>query len=198
MIAPDTALDMSAFKHVVVPLGVVVGMGVANIVSGVARMVSDRERVKMCWEHSVWMAALFLWFVLLWWIAWSLRLVPSEKWTFTTLIFLLIGPALLYLASALILPAVPGKGELDLGARFAVVGRPFFLCLIGAVAWLTIAGMWLGGEPFATPARLNQTVGIALLSVGVIRPTKRVSGVIGVLVLVILIGASLTIRSKLR
>ncbi len=197
MNTPPPTLDISAFKHVMVPFGVVIGMGLAFVVGGASRYLSERKRVRVSWEYMVWVAILFLWFVLLWWIAWGLRLVPADKWTFSALMFLLIGPALLYMASSLILPAVPAEGELDLGERFSEVGRPFFLCLAGVVMWLGVSEIWLGGEPFASPKRLNQMIGLALLAVGVVRPTKRVAGVIGVLVLAIIVGATHTIRSKL-
>ena len=45
---------------------------------------------------------------------------------------------------------------------------------------------------------LTGSWGIVLLAVGVIRPTRRVAGVVGILMLVIGVGAALMIRSKLE
>ena len=98
----SAALDISAFKHVVVPIGVVVGLGVARMMTSIAGYVQNRERVRFGIGHSLFTILLFLWFVGLWWIAWGFRSVDGDLWSFFTLIFLLIGPCLLFLAAALL------------------------------------------------------------------------------------------------
>lgn len=56
-------LDVGAFKHVVVPIGVIIGLGVARIVMSVSQYIQKRERVRFSAIHVVWSAFLFLLFV---------------------------------------------------------------------------------------------------------------------------------------
>ena len=193
---PET-LDLGAFKHVVVPIGVVIALGVARIVTAASQYIQNRERVRLAWSHAAWSAVLFLWFVGLWWISWGLRNADAARWSYFTLIFLLIGPSLMYLAATLLLPEVPVEGELDLAGRFDEVGRPFFLCLATFVLWLAGAEMLLLEEPLLIAKRANQGLALALFATGAAFPSRRTASILGVLVLALAIFALATVRARL-
>ena len=189
---------MNAFKHVVVPIGVVVGMGVARMMTALANYVQNRDRIRFGLAHSLWSTVLFLWFVGLWWIAWGLRNIPAEFWSFWTLIILLVGPCLIFLAVSLLMPDLPDESELDLGAQLDEVGRPVFLCLIGFILWLVGTEFWLQGEPLLVfPKRGLQALAIAIFAAGAIVPTRRMTTVLGVIALPLVIIALTTVRGKL-
>ncbi len=101
---PETShtLDVGAFKHIVVPIGVVIALGVARIVSAASHYIQHHQRVRFSVGHGLWCVILFLWFVGLWWIVWGLRQVDTALWSYFTLIFLLVGPCLLFLAASLL------------------------------------------------------------------------------------------------
>ena len=63
---PQT-LALSAFKHTLVPIGVIIGLGVARIVMSVSLYIKDRDRVRFSLTHTIWTSLLFLLFVGLWW-----------------------------------------------------------------------------------------------------------------------------------
>lgn len=191
-------LDLSAFKHVVVPIGVVIGLGVARIVTAASSYLQHRERVRFSAAHGVWCLILFLWFVGLWWIAWGLRHVEASLWSYFTLIFLLVGPCLMYLATTLLLPDLPERGELDLGERFESLGRSFFLSLAGFVIWLALSELWLLGEPWTVlPKRAFQSVALAMFLVGAARPSRRTAAVLGAVALPLVVFALATVRARL-
>jgi len=190
-------LDLGAFKHVVVPIGVVIALGVARIVTAASGYIQHRDQVRLSWAHAAWSAVLFLWFVGLWWISWGLRSADAERWSYFTLIFLLIGPSLMYLAATLLLPEVPPEGELDLAGRFDAIGRPFFVCLAVFVVWLAAAEMLLLAEPFLVPKRANQGLALLLFSVGAVFPSRRTASVVGLLVLALAVFALATFRARL-
>jgi hypothetical protein len=197
---PDTptTLDVSAFKHVVVPIGVVVGLGVARTMTQASHYIQHRERVRFSLGHALWCSVLFLWFVGLWWIAWGLRNVDAELWSFFTLIFLLLGPCLMFLAASLLLPDLPDVGELDLGARLEALARPFFLCLIGFLLWLFGTEVWLQREPWVVlPKRLLQSTALGIFAAGALFPSRRVATVLGAIALPLVIVALATVRAKL-
>jgi hypothetical protein len=191
-------LDVSAFKHVVVPIGVVVGLGVARTMTQASHYIQHRERVRFSIGHALWCAVLFLWFVGLWWIAWGLRNVDAELWSFFTLIFLLLGPCLMFLAASLLLPDLPDSGMLDLGGRLEALSRPFFLCMIGFLMWLVGTEILLQREPWVMlPKRILQTVAGTLFLIGAVFPSRRVATILGAIALPLVIVALATVRAKL-
>jgi hypothetical protein len=191
-------LDVGAFKHVVVPIGVVVGLGVARIMTAASHYIQDRERVRFSAGHAMWSAILFFWFVGLWWIAWGFRLVDTELWSFFTLIFLLVGPCLMYLAATLLLPDVPERGELDLAERLEELGRPFFLSLAAFLVWLVCTELWLLREPWVVlPKRAFQSLALVIFGVGAAFPSRRMAAILGAIALPLVIVALATVRAKL-
>ncbi len=194
--APQT-LELGAYKHVVVPIGVVIALGVARVVTSVSHYIQNRDRVRPAFAHVAWSTILFLWFVGLWWISWGLRNVEAELWSYFTLIFLLVGPSLMYLATTLLLPDVPEHGELDLGERFERIGRSFFACLAGLLLWLVSVELFLLQEALLLPKRVNQGILVALLGFGAIFPSRKTAGVLGALVLALAIVAFTTFRARL-
>ncbi|MDJ0853045.1 MAG: hypothetical protein QNK04_32135 [Myxococcota bacterium] len=194
---PTQGLDLGAFKHVVVPVGVIIGLGVARIVMLVSQYVQKRERVRFSVIHAVWTILLFLLFVGMWWISWGLRYVEAERWSFYTLLYLLAGPSLVYLPSMLLLPEVPDERDLDLGNLLEQAGRPVFLCLFGCVLWLACAQLYLLHEPFLAPQRLIQGVGAAAFLIGAVFPSRRMAGAVGALALGLVVVALATVRAKL-
>ena len=194
---PQT-LDLGAFKHVVVPIGVIIALGVARIVSTVSSYTQHHTRVRFSAAHAIWSLILFLWFVGLWWIAWGLRHVDADLWSFFTLIFLLVGPCLLFMATTLLLPDVPAEGELDLAERIEGMGRPFFLSLGAFLLWLVCSEIWLLEEPWMVlPKRLFQGTALIVFSVGAAFPRRRVATALGVVTLPLLVVALATVRAKL-
>jgi hypothetical protein len=191
------ALGLGAFKHVVVPIGVIIGLGVARIVVSMSQYIQKRERVRFSAIHAVWTTALFLVFVGLWWFLWGLRSLEAERWSFFALIYLLAGPALIYLPSILMLPEVPDDGELDLGSLFDRVGRPVFLCLAAYTLWLACTELYLLRQPFLVPQRAFQGMALGALGIGAAFPSRRMAAALGAFTLVLVAVSWATVRAKL-
>ena len=194
---PDETLDISAFKHVVVPIGVIIGLGVARLVNSISQYLQHRARVRFSLAHAIWAVLLFLYCVGLWWISWGLRQVDVEIWSYFTLIYLLVGPSLMYLAIALITPDVPDQGSLDLGGIFDRSGRTFFISLGTFVLWLLCLEMLFLREPLVMPKRISQSVMLALMGAGVVFPSRRTARNLGFVVLPIMLLVLATVRAKL-
>ena len=78
--------------------------------------LAQRERLRFSAVHILWSGLLFVMLIGLWWILWGLGQAPRERWSFFVLLYLLVGPVLIYLPSILLLPDVrlqdPGGREL--------------------------------------------------------------------------------------
>lgn len=191
------SLGMGAFKHVVVPVGVVIGLGVARIVASMAQYVQKHESIRFSVAHAVWTTALFLIFVGLWWVLWGIRGIEAERWSFFTLIYLLVGPALIYLPSILLLPEVPDAGELDLHGLLDRVARPVFLCVAAYGLWLAGTELILLRQPFLAPQRAFQGVVVTILLVGAMFPSRRMTTIVGAVTLVVVAVSWGTVRARL-
>ncbi len=190
-------LAPGAFKHVVVPIGVVIGLGVGRIVMMVSQYVAQHERIRASAVDALWSAMLFVMFVGVWWIVWGLSHVPAERWSFFALLYLVMGPVLIYLPSLLLLPDVPKEGALDLGGLFDRLRPLVLLCMAAFVVWLACAELYLMREPLWIPKRANQAVLCVAFLVGAAFPSRRVAGVVGSVALAAILVALATLRSRL-
>ncbi|MDJ0851436.1 MAG: hypothetical protein QNK04_23925 [Myxococcota bacterium] len=190
-------LAPGAFKHVVVPIGVVIGLGVGRIVMMMSNYAADRGRVRFSAVHTLWSALLFIMFLGVWWIVWGLSQVPAERWSFFALVYLVTGPVLIYLPSILLLPDLPERGSLDLGDVFDRLGAPVLLCMAGFVIWLACAELYLLREPFLIPKRANQAVIFGAFMLGSAFPSRRMAGVMGSVALGATLVALATLRAQL-
>ncbi|WP_417484788.1 hypothetical protein [Maricaulis salignorans] len=93
---------MDRFSFVMVLLSIIVGLGVTELLTNVARQIRNRARSRFYWLHSVMVALVFIALLQQWWEAWDQRLV--ETWSFPILLLMLGGPIGLYIISHLLFP----------------------------------------------------------------------------------------------
>src|SRR6266571_1445479 len=93
---------MDAFNYLAVMLSIVLGLGLTQLFAGIGNLVQIRRRVKRFWLHTVWVLLLIVLHVHMWWSFWALRGVTH--WTYATFVYVLVGPALLVIASHIIIP----------------------------------------------------------------------------------------------
>ncbi len=197
MIEEQQTFALSAFKHIVVPVGVVIGLGVARIVMMVSQYVAQHQRIRFSAIHGLWSVLLFVMLIGVWWILWGLSQVQTERWSFFVVLYLVVGPILIYLPSILLLPDVPAEGSLDLGGRFDRFGILVLLCMAAFILWLACTELYLLREPFWIPKRANQAVLCAAFLVGAAFPSRRMAGVVGSVALAAIFFAFAALRTQL-
>jgi hypothetical protein len=154
---------MSPFEFVAAFFSVVLGLGVAHLLSGISGLLEARVRVRTYWVHSAWVLATILLLIHSWWGMWSLK--AATAWSYPAFLCLVAYLIALYLISTLLLPRVPEHGPVDLGGHFDTI-RPVFLSFFAAV--------------FVLATVLNYTLFAAdLLSIFIVIP-----GIASVLILV--------------
>lgn len=98
---------MSLFEFLMVLVSIIVGLGIAEVLTGIARLIRCRESIKGFWIHSVAVAAIFFALLQQWWEIWGVR--AASDWTFLGLIMMLSGPVGLFLMAHLLFPEpMPG------------------------------------------------------------------------------------------
>jgi hypothetical protein len=93
---------MSLFEFLMVLVSIIIGLGIAEILTGVARQIRCRGSTRGYWVHSLLVVTIFVALLQQWWEIWGLRVVP--EWSFIGLALMLSGPVGLFLIAHLLFP----------------------------------------------------------------------------------------------
>jgi len=93
---------MSLFEFLMVLVSIIIGLGIAEILTGIARVIRCRETIQGYWVHFILVIIIFTALLQQWWEIWGVRVAP--EWTFPGLIMMLGGPVGLFLMAHLVFP----------------------------------------------------------------------------------------------
>lgn len=173
---------MTLFEYVSVMVSVVLALGIAQILSGLGRLLLSRGETRPYWIHSLWIVFFALLHVLLWWFLWDLRERPPE--TVPTFLYLLAGPAMAYLGTYVLLG---GGFPDDAGAHFYRVRRPFFaLQIAGTCYQLLTPFVW--GYELPVLFRVGAVAAAAAAVIGLLSADRRAQAVIALFSVGTLVG----------
>ncbi|MEE3326439.1 MAG: hypothetical protein VX252_03835 [Myxococcota bacterium] len=174
---------MTRFEFVLVLVSIVVGLGITDILTNVAREIRLRRKVVHSFCHSALTAALFVALLQFWWESWKLS--QFEGWNFALVLVALGSPTLLFIVAHLLYPTeLAGK---DLGRYYDENARLIWLLLVLATVLSVImkpiildVPLWVVGN-----ASSGLVVGLGLILAFV--PGRRLHGLlISVVILVML------------
>ena len=94
---------MDAFSYLSVLLSIILGLGLAQILTALGRLIRQRRKVSSYGPAWLWAFNLLLIHVQMWWSMFGLR--DRAEWTFIAFGTVLLQTAVLYMAAAVILPA---------------------------------------------------------------------------------------------
>lgn len=127
---------MNAFEYLNVLISIILGLAIARILTGLATVITARERVDFYWPPVVWAIWIFFISAQHWWAQWTLQF--TKRWTFLDFALLLLVPVCMFLLSALVLPEREEDGKIDLGEWF-FRNREWFFGIMFFVPGLSIA-----------------------------------------------------------
>jgi hypothetical protein len=90
------------FEHCRLILGMVLSLGVARLLNGVAKFVQHPKKVKIFPVHLLWVFAIMLHLILFWW--WEFRLVYVSEWSFEEYLLLICYALDIFLLCSLLFP----------------------------------------------------------------------------------------------
>ena len=180
---------MEFFNYVMVLASVIIGLAIAYLLTGVARMVQRPERTKLYWVHLLWIAYVFHIALFWWW--WEFGLADIQRWTFELYVFVLYFAVVLYLTCAVLVPSSLGQyadyrayfyarrrwffgllfifslmdvvdSAIKGGAHLMALGWPYFT-IVAIRSILVLIGMKTRNEKFHTFLVLANTAMISLL-----------------------------------
>ena len=114
---------MELFEFLMVLVSIIIGLGVAEVLTGVARVLRHSDSVQRYWVHTTLVVAISLALLQMWWESWGLH--DMSEWSFPGLLMMLTGPVSLYLIAHLLYPEeVAGS---DLRKYYYDVARPIWI-----------------------------------------------------------------------
>ncbi len=116
---------ISAFEYITVFISIILGLGVTQILTGIADLVHQNERVKIYWPHVVWIFLVLILHVQEWYVTFELRTL--DKWRFPLFLFLLLYPVVLFIMARLLFPFGFNEGVIDLRKFYFENYRRIFL-----------------------------------------------------------------------
>jgi len=157
---------MHAFDYLSVLLSIVLGLGMTQLLSAVARWLELRHEVKPYLPAAIWAAFLMIVLVQTWWSMFGMR--DIAEWSFLQFCVVLAQPVLLFLLTALVLPG-PQSEVRDLEAFFLQHRTWFFGLLMAMLVASVSKDLVLVGRLPATPNLIFHAVffagsGLALVS----------------------------------
>jgi hypothetical protein len=116
---------ISAFEYVTVFISIILGLGVTQILTGIADLVHQNERVKVYWPHLIWILLTLVLHVQEWWVTFQLR--SYGPWRLPVFLFVLLYPVTLFILARLLFPFGFSEGEIDLRKFYFENYRRIFL-----------------------------------------------------------------------
>lgn len=138
---------LSLLEFLLVLVSVVIGLGLAAILSGAAGLLRDRERVQLYWIHTLFQVGIFLALVQQWWETWDLQGVGELS--FWAVLTLLASPVLLYVIADLLFPRVPEGADLR-SYYYQQAPMLWGLVMIGTVVGTFLRPLTMDLDLFAT------------------------------------------------
>ncbi len=91
---------MGLFEYIMVLTSILIGLGVAELLNGVVRILRSDFKEGIYIPQLFWASYLFLFLIVIWWSRWDLH--ENFVWSFGQLLLSLAGPILLFVLSGLV------------------------------------------------------------------------------------------------
>ena len=138
---------MDIFEYIAVLTSIIIGLGVTQLLRGLARLIQNPSHYQTYGVHLLWVATMFFNMVFWWW--WEFRLGNIETWSFLLYSFVVLYAFVFYLACALLFPE--DIRDYDGFRGYFYSRRRWFFGLLAFSLFLDIGDSWLkGGEHFAS------------------------------------------------
>lgn len=172
---------MSTFEFLMALYAIVAGLGISLLVRSIGQMIEARDRVRLYWVHSCWIALIFVAHVVSWFALW--RFVDHGPWTVMQALLLLAVPILLYLISHLAVPELDDDRIHDLREYYYRHGRWMQGLLLAALLSGSAAQIFIEGGPDLSGSGVTRAAMALVLLPGIASQRPRVHSIQAVLLI---------------
>lgn len=118
-------LIMTPFEYVTVLISIILGLGITQIVTGIADIIHQWNRIKIYWPHSLWVVLALVMHFHEWWYCYGL--MKHNQWHLASFLFLILYPILLFVLARILFPFGAMDTEVDFKIFYFGNFRKFFL-----------------------------------------------------------------------
>ncbi len=136
---------ISPFEYVTVLIAIILGMGLTKIVSGLASLVQNSEKVKVYWPHLILIVLVFILHIQEWWTTYDLI---NFKWRLPVFLFKILYPVNLYVLARLLFPSSFRTKIIDLKEFYLSNYRRIYLFLIISAVLSLVDNTLIAGIAF--------------------------------------------------
>ncbi len=147
---------MTPFEYVSVLISIVLGLGITQIVSGLADIIHRWNRVKLYWPHLLWIVFIFFLHIQEWWVLYDLRTLT--EWKLPTFLFIILYPINLFVLARILFPNAGADSGTDFKEFYFENFRKFFVWAVILIALSMIDNLLFNGYSW-----MDQPVHIFLL-----------------------------------
>jgi hypothetical protein len=154
---------MTAFEYITVLISIILGMGITQIVTGIADMVTQWKRIKLYWPHLLWIGFVFFLHIQDWWETFNLQQFTS--WKLSTFLFVILYPINLFILARMLFPFGQNV-DVDFKAFYFESYRKFFVWVIILSLFAIINNVYINDYPWINqlaPASIMLGLGFILL-----------------------------------
>lgn len=102
---------MTPFEYVSVLISIVLGLGITQIVSGLADIIHQWKSVKLYWPHLLWILFVFFLHIQEWWVLYDLR--GRGTWSLPAFLIIILYPINLFIFARILFPANSNCNGID-------------------------------------------------------------------------------------
>lgn len=123
---------MSAFEYVTVLISVILGLGITQILTGIANLFQWNDRVSLYWPYVLWVIFVLVMHIQEWWVTYELK--DYHPWRLPIFFFIMLYPVNLFILAKLLLPtATKGKSINLKEFYFKNYRRIFLVTIVSAI-----------------------------------------------------------------
>lgn len=119
---------LSPFEYVTVLISIILGLGITQIVTGIADIIHSWERIKLYWPHILWIILVFFLHIQEWWAIYDLR--HYDSWQLPTFLFISLYPINLFILARILFPISSTDSEVNYKEFYYASFPKFFLGII--------------------------------------------------------------------
>lgn len=154
------------YTHIRIVISIVLGLGIARLLTGMARFIQHPGKVAVYPIHLAWAFAILLFLVDFWW--WELHLASLQQWNFGIYLFVIFYAVLFFLISTLLFPdkmeEYSGFEDYFLSRRRWFFGLLGFSFLVDLIDTRVKGAAYFHALGFEYPARIACFVVLAAIA----------------------------------
>ncbi len=178
---------MDIFEFLLALYAIVAGLGVSLLVRSIGQMIEARDRLRLYWIHSCWLALVFIAHVVSWFALW--RFSKHSPWTVLEALLLLCVPILLYLVSHMAVPELDDAQVHDMREYYYRHGPWMQGLLLAAVLSGVGAQLMIEGRPDVSGGGAIRISVALILLPGILSRRPAVHAVQAVALILVMIAA---------